>query len=67
VYDLGGNAMTLEKISQAEKSHREEVDPDEMIDRPVVIVQFGDMEKNTVEYSHRANCKMPVWNISTYF
>jgi hypothetical protein len=57
--------MPLEKIGQSEESHGKEVDPDEMMDRPVVIGQFGDMKKNTVKCSHRANCKMPTRNIST--
>jgi hypothetical protein len=48
VYDLGGNAMTLEKVGQPKESHGQEIDPDEMIDGPVVISQLGDMKKNTV-------------------
>jgi len=65
VYDLGRNVMTLEKIGQSEEPHGKEVDPDEVTDRPVVIRELGDMEKNTVKCSHRANCKMPTRNIST--
>jgi hypothetical protein len=65
VYDLGGNMMTLEKVGQSEKPHGHEIDPDEMIDRPVIIGQFWDMEKNTVKFSHRRNCKMSGWRIST--
>jgi len=48
MYDLGGNAMTLEKVGQPKESHGQEIDPDEMIDGPVVISQLGDMKKNTV-------------------
>jgi hypothetical protein len=65
VYDLGGNAMALKEVGQSEEPHGEEVDPDEMMDRPVVIGQLGDMKKNTVKGSHRANCKMLARNIST--
>jgi hypothetical protein len=37
VHNMSGNAMTLEKIRQSEKPHGEEIDPDKMMDRPVVI------------------------------
>jgi hypothetical protein len=52
VYDLGGNAMTLEKVGQPEEPHGQEVDPDEMTDRPVIIGQFGNMEKNKIKTTH---------------
>jgi hypothetical protein len=65
VHNLSGNAMTLEKIGQSEEPHGKEVDPDEMMNRSVVIGQLRDMEKNTVECSHRPNCKMLIDNIST--
>jgi hypothetical protein len=65
VDDLDGNMMTLEKIGQSKKPHGEEVDPDEMIDRPVVIGQLGNMEENTIKSSHRENCKMLIGYIST--
>jgi hypothetical protein len=65
VDDLGGNAIALEKVGQSEEPHGQEVDPDEMTDRPVIIGQLGDMEKNNVRFSHRGNCKMPTRNIST--
>jgi hypothetical protein len=65
VHNLSGNAMTLEKIGQSEEPHGKEVDPDEMMDRPVVIGQLRDMKKNTVKCSHRPNCKMLIDNIST--
>jgi hypothetical protein len=65
VDDLGGNAMALKEVGQSEEPHGQEVDPDEMMDRPVVIGQLGDMKKDTVKCSHRANCKMPESNIST--
>jgi hypothetical protein len=48
VYDLSGNAMTLEKVSQTKKPHGEKIDPDEMMDGPVVIGQLGDMKENTI-------------------
>jgi hypothetical protein len=67
VYDLGGNAMLLEKVGQSKKPHGQEVDPDEMIDRPVIIGQLGDMEENKVKSSHRGNCKMSEWVFSTLF
>jgi hypothetical protein len=50
--------MPLEKIGQSEESHGKEVDPDEMMDRSVVIGQLRNMEENTGECSHGANCKM---------
>jgi hypothetical protein len=52
VYDLGRNAMTLEKVGQPEEPHGQEVDPDEMTDRPVIIGQFGNMEKNKIKTTH---------------
>jgi hypothetical protein len=57
--------ITLEKIGQSKKPQGQEVDPDEMIDRPVVIGQLGNMEENTIESSHRRNCKMLTGYIST--
>jgi hypothetical protein len=54
MYDLSGNAMALKKIGQPEEPHGKEVDPGEMIDRPVVIGQLRNMEENTGECSHRA-------------
>jgi hypothetical protein len=65
VYDLGGNAMTLEKVGQSKEPHGQEVDPDEMTDRPVIIIQFGDVEKNKIKAIHGGNCKMLTRNIST--
>ena len=44
--------MTLEKVGQSKEPHRQEVDPDEMTDRPVIIGQFGDMEKNKINATH---------------
>ena len=49
MHDLSGDAAALEKVGQSEESHGQEIDPDEMIDRPVVIGQLGNMEKNTVK------------------
>jgi hypothetical protein len=40
--------ITLEEIGQSKKPHGQEVDPDEMIDWPVVIGQLGNMEENTI-------------------
>jgi hypothetical protein len=37
VHNLSGNVMTLEKVGQSEEPHGQEIDPDETIDRPVVI------------------------------
>jgi len=51
MHNLGGDVVTLEEVSQSEESHGQEVDPNKIIDRPVVIVQLGDMEKNTVNPS----------------
>jgi hypothetical protein len=65
VYDLSGYATALEKVSQSEEAHGQEIDPDEMIDRPVIVDQLGDMEKNNVRSSHRGNCKMLIRTIST--
>jgi hypothetical protein len=65
VHNLGGDLMTLEEIGQSEEPHGQEIDPDEMIDRPVIIGQLGDMEKNTVNSSHQRNCKMSRAIIST--
>jgi hypothetical protein len=65
VDDLGGNTMTLEKVGQSEEPHGQEVDPDEMTDRPVIIGQFGDMEKNRIKAAHGGNCKMLIRHIST--
>jgi hypothetical protein len=45
--------MALKKIGQAEESHGHEVDPDELIDWPVIIGQLRNMEKNTGDCSHR--------------
>jgi hypothetical protein len=52
VDDLSGNTTTLENVGQSEESHRQEVDPDEMIDRPVIIGQLGNMEKNNIRATH---------------
>jgi len=49
---LGGNALTLEKVGQPEESHGQEVDPDEMADRTVIIIQLGNMEKNKIKATH---------------
>jgi hypothetical protein len=54
VYDLSRNAMVLKNVGQPEEPHGEEVDPGEMIDRPVVIGQLRNMEKNAGEFSHWA-------------
>jgi len=45
VYNLSENAMTLEKVSQSEESHRQEVDPDKLINGPIVISQPGDVDE----------------------
>jgi hypothetical protein len=58
MHHLGGNAVTLEEVGQSKKSHRHEVNPNKIMDGPVVIVQLGDMEENAVKSSHRLNCKM---------
>jgi hypothetical protein len=52
MYDLGGKSMTLEKVGQSEETHRQKVDPHEIIDRPVIIGQFGDMEKKKIKVTH---------------
>jgi hypothetical protein len=65
MHNLGGDVVTLEEVSQSEESHGQKVDPNKIINRPVVIVQLGDMEKNTVKFSHWGNCKMPTGYIST--
>jgi hypothetical protein len=52
VDDLSGNALTLEKVRQSEEPHGQEIDPDEMTDRPVIIGQLGDVEKNKIEATH---------------
>jgi hypothetical protein len=65
VYDLGGNTMALEKVGQSEEPHGQKVDPDEMTDRPVIILQFGNMEKNKIGTAHGGNCKMLTRSIST--
>jgi hypothetical protein len=49
VHNLSGNVMTLEKVRQSEEPHGQEIDPDEMIDRPVVIGQLGNMKEETVK------------------
>jgi hypothetical protein len=65
VYNLSGKTMALEKVGQSEEPHGQEVDPDEMTDRPVIIGQFGDMEKNEIKVTHGGNCKMLTRSIST--
>jgi hypothetical protein len=65
MHNLGGDVVTLEEVSQSEESHGQKVDPNKIIDRPVVIIQLGDMEKNTVKSSHWGNCKMSTGYIST--
>jgi hypothetical protein len=52
VDDLSGNAMALEKVGQSEESHGQKVDPDEMVDRPIIIGQLGDMEENKIRATH---------------
>jgi hypothetical protein len=52
VDDLSGNAMALEKVGQSQKPHGQEVDPDEMMDRPVIIGQLGNMEENKIRATH---------------
>jgi hypothetical protein len=59
VYDLGRNVMTLEKVGQSKESHRQEVDPDKLINGPIVISQLGDVDEEAVHSFHRENCKMP--------
>jgi len=58
VHDLSGDVMTLEKVGQPEEPHGQEIDPDEIIDRSVVIGQLGNMEEETVHLFHRRDCKM---------
>jgi hypothetical protein len=58
VDDLGGNTATLQNVGQSKESHGQEVNPDEMADRPVIIGQLGDMEKNKIKATHGGNCKM---------
>jgi hypothetical protein len=65
VYDLGGNAIALQKVGQSQEPHGHEVDPDEMTDRPVIIGQLGDMEKKKFGTTHGGNCKMLPPHIST--
>jgi hypothetical protein len=65
VHYLSRNMMTMEKVGQSEEPHGQEIDPQETIDRPVVIGQLGDMKKNAVKGAHRANCKMTTCHIST--
>jgi hypothetical protein len=65
VNDLGGNTATLQNVGQSKESHGQEVDPDEMADRPVIIGQLRDMEKNKIKATHGGNCKMPMRHIST--
>jgi hypothetical protein len=65
VDDLGGNTTTLEKVGQPEEAHGQKVDPDEMMDRPVIVGQLGNMEKNKIKATHGGNCKMLTRDIST--
>jgi hypothetical protein len=58
MYDLVGNVLTLEKVGQSEESHRQEVDPEKMINRPIVVSQLGDVQEETIHSFHRGNCKM---------
>jgi hypothetical protein len=65
VHHLSGNAMALEKVGQSKKPHGQKVNPHKIVDRPVIIGQLGDMEKNKVKSSHWGNCKMLTRDIST--
>jgi len=46
--------MTLEEVSQCQESHRKEVDPDELTNRPVIVDHFGDVKKEAIHFSHGA-------------
>jgi hypothetical protein len=37
MYDLSRNALTVKEVGQSEESHRQEVDPDKLINGPIVI------------------------------
>jgi hypothetical protein len=65
MYDLGRNTMTLKEVGQSEESHWQEVDPDKLINRPIVISQLGDVKEETVHSFHRGNCKMSSRGFST--
>jgi len=56
--DLAGNVLTLEKVGQSEESHRQEIDPQKMTNRPIVVSQLGDVQEETIHSFHRGNCKM---------
>jgi len=58
VEDFCGDAMGMEEIGQCEESHRQEVNPEMMMDGPIVIDQLGNVEKKTIQSYHRGNCKM---------
>jgi hypothetical protein len=53
--------MTLEKVGQSEKPHGQEGNPDIIIDRPVIVGQLRDMEKNKVNPSapQAERCGLP--------
>ena len=53
VNDLGGNTTTLQQIGQCEKSHGQEVDPGKMMNGPIVIDQFGDVQEEAAQSFHR--------------
>jgi hypothetical protein len=53
MHNLGGNVIALEKVSQSEESHGQEVDPDEFAQGPIIVFPFRDMEEETVHFSHR--------------
>jgi hypothetical protein len=53
VNDLGGNVLAVEKIGQPKKPHGKEIDPNELVNGPIIILQLGDMEEETVHLFHR--------------
>src|SRR4030042_795150 len=65
VHNLSGNAMALEEVRQSKEPHRQKINPDKMIDGPIVIYQLGNVEKKAIQLYHRGNCKMFSKGIAT--
>jgi len=65
VDNLGRDPLSLKKVGQSKESHREKVDPNELINGSVVIDKFRDMNEKAVYSFHRGNCKMSEMRIST--
>jgi len=51
---LAGDAVALKKVGQSEQVNRKGRAPQKPIEGPIIIGQFGNVEKETIKLSHWA-------------